>query len=180
MGNKYILSHPGGNIQQASTKGKNSPGRQQGGRVREERRVHFLFSLSPKSPGPGKQRVRRQKRAWSSLTAHLRVESLTKPICHLRTERDSWCSSIWQPPSSRPPPAPTHHVILYLFRLLCAAPLCSLRRSAPSTLHSSRLLYGFWRLESGHSPLNHQSSQDQLPLNVLSELHGWLRGAQKQ
>lgn len=105
-------------------------------------------------------------RAWSSLTGHLCVELLTNPVCHLRTERDSWCSSIWHPRSSRPPPAVSFSI--------CSA-------SHSSALHGSRQLCDFWDLESGHSPLTHQSPHcvHRAPLNVLSGLHGWLRGAVK-
>lgn len=49
-------------------------------------------------------------------------------------------------------PAPTHHVILYLFRSARARAALS---AAPPLCRAQRQLYGFWLLESGHSPLNH-------------------------
>lgn len=60
-------------------------------------------------------------------------------------------------------PAPTRGVVLYLFRF--------------TQLHSARLeaaVCDFWVLESGHSPLTHQSPQcvHRAPLNVVSGLHG--------
>lgn len=60
-------------------------------------------------------------------------------------------------------PAPTHHVILYLFRSARARAALS---AAPPLCRAQRQLYGFWLLESGHSfssqPLEPQDV-DQLP-----------------